>query len=291
MTHGSALERREEDRERLEAAVRDLMTSEGWQRWAETRSRFHAYSLNNTLLIAAQHPDATRVAGYKTWQQLGHQVMKGERGIRIFAPIGGPCKACAGKGGKVFPEGFLQCGRCMGQGRWQSFKIVSVFDVSQTEGDPLPESSVAPIEGDSHKAHLAELEDFASSLGYSVTYDAIGGGAKGYCDLKGHRIVVESSMSPNRQIKVLIHEIAHALGVDYDGYGREGAEVIVEAATYIVCGAIGLDTSTESLPYIAGWGEAEDLQSLKKHAATVDEIAGKLEAVLGLGRKTQPHAA
>lgn len=270
-------ERRAEGRERLEEAVRDLMTSEGWQRWAETRSRFHSYSLNNTLLIAAQCPTASRVAGYKAWQKLGRQVRKGERGIRIFAPM--VIRSKVAEGSDDEPATRLL------------FKVVSVFDISQTDGEPLPEMPGAPVEGDSHKEYLGTLEDFAATLGYSVTYEALSGGTKGYCAPDARRIVVESSMAPNRKVKVLVHEIAHALGVGYDEYGRKGAEVIVETATYIVCGTLGLDTSSESLPYVAGWGEGDDLDALKKHAATVDEIAGKLETALGLGRKSAGSAA
>jgi antirestriction protein ArdC len=271
----TAAERRAEDRERLEGAIRDLMSSEGWQRWAETRSRFHSYSFHNTLMIAAQCPSATRVAGYRAWQKLGRQVRKGERGIKIFAPM-------------VFRP---KDGDDQEQKPRVLFKVVSVFDIAQTDGEPLPEIPGAPIEGDSHKEHLATLEDFAGTLGYSVTYEALTGGRKGYCAPTEHRIVIESAMAPNRQVKVLVHEIAHALGVDYTDYSRGDAEVIVEAAAFIVCGALGLDTSSESLPYVAAWGEANDLDALKSYAATVDEIAGKLEEALGLGRKSTGPAA
>lgn len=270
-------ERRSEAREQLEAATRELMTSEGWRRWAETRSRFHSYSLNNTILISLQCPHATRVAGYKAWQKLGRQVRKGEKGLKIFAPMVFKSKPEPGSDDEERTR--------------LLFKVVSVFDISQTDGEPLPELPGAPVEGDSHKEHLPTLEDFAATIGYSVTYEAMTGGRRGYCNPTAKSIGIESAMAPNRQVRVLVHELAHALGIGYDGYGRGGAEVIVETAAYIVCGALGLDTSSESLPYVAGWGGADDLDALKKHAETVDEIAAKLETALGLGRKSRPAAA
>src|SRR5579862_367444 len=115
-----------------------LTQSDEWRRWLDVASRFHTYSLNNQLLIMCQWPDATKVAGYKTWQSLRRQVRKGERGIRILAPMGGPCRSCSGSGHDPTDRS-LTCGRCLGGGRWQSFTVVSVFDIAQTDGDPLPD--------------------------------------------------------------------------------------------------------------------------------------------------------
>jgi hypothetical protein len=108
-------------------------------------------------------------------------------------------------------------------------------------------------------------------------------GHGGYCDPQRKRIVLSAHLeSANARVRVLVHELAHAHGVGYRDYGREDAEVIVETAAVIVCGALGLDTSGESIPYIAGWGEANDLEAIGKYAATVDEIASALEAACGL---------
>jgi hypothetical protein len=276
-------DRRREDRERLEEATRALMTTEGWVRWAGARSRFHRYSFGNQLLIAAQAPNATRVSGYKTWQGLNRQVVKGEKGIRIFAPIGGPCRACKGED----PE----CGRCGGSGRWQSFKVVSVFDVAQTEGELLPEVPSEPVTGDSHAGHIPTLEAFAQSQGLSVTDEETRPGQGGFFQPATNRIVVSSELPPNGRVHVLIHELAHALGIGYAGYGRHAAEVIVETVAYIVSCSVGLDVSSEALAYVASWGETDDLEALKKYAATIDEIAGKLETTMGVGHEASPLAA
>ncbi len=280
-------DRRRQDRERLEQATKALIDSDGWQAWLEARGKFHHYSLGNQLLIAWQSPEASQVAGYKTWQKLGRQVRKGEKGIRILAPVGGPCKSCAGQGGKHFDGDFLTCSRCIGTGRWGGFKSVSVFDVSQTDGDDLPEIPREPLTGDSHAEYLPMLEGFASSLGYSVEYQDTGSKG-GWCDYSAKAIVVSESRSPNGKVRTLIHEIAHALGIGYD-YGREVAEVIVESVAYVVASSVGLDTSSETLAYLASWGDG-DVKALKAYAQTIDELAGKIETALGLGRSESQAA-
>jgi antirestriction protein ArdC len=238
-----------------------MLSSEGWRRFAETRASFHRYSLGNCQLIAYQRPDATQVAGFKAWQELGRQVRKGERSIRILAPM-------------VVKDRDAE----NDDATRVVFRAVAVFDVSQTDGEPLPEAPRDPITGDSHAGYVTRLEQYARSLGYTVEREALDS-AGGYCDHKRRRIVVSSNVdSANAHVRVLVHELSHALGVGYAEYGREVAEVIVETATVIVCGSIGLDTSGESIPYIAGWGE-QDLDAIKRHAAKVDEIARTLETV------------
>jgi antirestriction protein ArdC len=223
--------------------------------------------MGNTMLIALQRPDAIQVAGFKAWQPLGRQVRKGERSIRIMAPMAV----------KERDEQGQETGE-----RVVFFRAVSVFDVAQTDGEPLPEPPCEPITGDSHERYIAALEDHARSLGFTVESEPLEH-AGGYCDAKRRRIVVSSDVeAPNARVRVLIHELAHAHGVGYADYGREDAEVVVETAAVIVCGALGLDTSGESIPYIAGWGEANDLEAIGKHAATVDEIASAIEAACGV---------
>jgi hypothetical protein len=260
-------QKRNEQREAVERATRSLLSSDGWRRWAETRATFHRYSWGNCALIAMQRPEATQVAGFKAWQELGRQVRKGERSIRILAPMSVKERDDQGE----------ETGE-----RVVFFRAVPVFDVSQTDGEALPEPPCEPIIGDSHERFIAALEDHARSLGFTVERESLEH-AGGYCDHKARRIVVSSNVeAPNARVRVLVHELAHAHGVGYADYGRSDAEVLVETAAIIVCGALGLDTSGESIPYIAGWGEANDLEAIGKHAATVDEIASALEAACGL---------
>ena len=255
--------KRAEQRTLVEASCRELLSSEGWRRFAETRAAFHRYSFGNCALIALQMPAATQVAGFKAWQGLGRQVRKGERSIRILAPM-------------LVKEHDTH-GTETGE-TFTLFRAVPVFDISQTDGDPLPAAPREPITGDSHAGYIARLEQYARQLGYTLEREALDS-AGGYCDHRRHRIVVSTSVSAaNQVVRVLVHELSHALGVGYAEYGREVAEVIVETATVIVCGSIGLDTSGESIPYIAGWGE-QDLDAIRRHAAKVDEIARALETV------------
>ncbi len=262
--------KRAEQRELVEASVRALLTSEGWRRYAETRATFHRYSFGNCMLIASQRPSATHVAGFRAWQSLGRQVRKGERSIKIMAPM-----AVADREARA--AGDTDAVRML-------FRAVPVFDVSQTDGEPLAEPPCEPITGDSHAHLLPTLKWFAESLGFAVSVETLPDGVGGYCDARNKRIVLaDDAASENAKVRTMTHEIAHALGVGYADYGREVAEVIVETVTIVVLGALGLDTSGESIPYIAGWGE-QDLDALRAHAAKVDEIARQIEQACGLGK-------
>jgi antirestriction protein ArdC len=263
----ASVQRRQEAREQLEQAVEALAQSEGWQAWIRTRATFHRYSLGNTLMIAMQRPDATRVAGYKAWQKLGRQVRRGEKGITILAPMAVKEKD--------------ENGDDTGKTR-TFFRAVKVFDLGQTDGDPLPELPREPITGESHADLLPRLVAYADTIGYSVKFEATGSAALGYCHEGDRRIVVAPDQPENARVRTLVHELAHALGVGYAEYGREAAEVIVESAATIACGVLGLDTSGEAVPYIAGWGDGK-ADTLRAYAEKVDELAAELERACGLG--------
>jgi antirestriction protein ArdC len=260
-------QKRSEQREQVEHAVRELLTSDGWRRWAETRATFHRYSFGNCLLIAQQAPQATQVAGFKAWQQLGRQVRKCERSIRIMAPMSVKERDASGD----------ETGE-----RVVFFRAVPVFDIAQTDGEPLPEAPKEPITGDSHERYLAPLKELARSMGLAVYEYEPTSEAQGFYDEKGRRIVISTELAPNGKVRTLVHELAHAHGVTYKEYTRGEAEVIVETAATIVCGSIGLDTSGESIPYIAEWGESGDVDAIKHHAETVDAIARAIEQACGL---------
>ncbi len=259
--------KRSEQRQLIEQSARQLMTSEGWRRWARARATFHRYSVNNCMLIAMQAPEATQVAGFRAWQQLGRQVRKGERSIKIMAPMSVKERDADGQ----------ETGE-----RIVFFRSVPVFDIAQTDGQPLPEIPREPITGDSHVHLLDPLTAHARMLGFSVERESLEH-AGGYCDARARRIVLSSNLgSGNAQVRVLVHELAHAHGVGYEDYGREDAEVIVETAAVIICGSLGLDTTGESIPYIASWGERGDLEAIRRYAETVDRIARELEQACDL---------
>jgi antirestriction protein ArdC len=252
-----------EARDAIHRAARALLTSDGWRKWTETRARFHDYSLNNCMLIAMQCPEATHVAGFKAWKQLGRHVRKGEHSIKIMAPMVVQRRDDNGeKAGETITL----------------FRAVSVFDISQTDGEPLPEPPCEPVTGDSHEPYIAKLERFAQSIGYRVEYRPLEHSG-GFCSQSEKLICVSTNKaSANGRVRTLIHELAHAVGIPtYKEHGRADAEVIVETAAVIVCGSIGLDTSGESIPYIAGWGEANDVEAIRRYAETVDTIAHTLE--------------
>lgn len=282
LTDDERAQRRAHDRERLEQAARDLLTSGGWQRWVKVRSRngLARYSLNNQLLIALHAPDAQFVAGFHAWKDLGRRVAKGQHGIRILAPM--PLQARDDSDAKTEDERPRTL-----------FKSVVVFDVAQTEVidgcDPVPlEPERQPITGDSHAHLLCPLTALAGQLGFRVEQRKLDGAADGWCDPKRKEILVNERLPANARVRLLVHEIAHAYGIGYADRGRARAEVMVDCVTYIVCAQLGLDTSGETIPYVAGWGEDGALEAIQADAQTIDEVARQIENALD---GTQQQAA
>lgn len=275
--------KREEQRELLAQAIENLCSSEGWQNYLTTRAKFWDYSFSNTILIALQKPDATKVMGAgdrkgKTgWKSVDRRVKEDQfrsQSIKILAPMFIYAKNDKGKlildddGKKIIDR------------VW--YKTVEVYDISQTEGAELPVIQLEPITGESHEEFLYRAEQYAQGgLGYTVEYGAMAQEKGGWCDVEHKKIVVNGSRAVNGQVRTLIHEIAHALGVDYTDYTRQEAEVIVESAAFLTCLNIGLDTAGMSVPYIASWGvEGDDpkgaLKVLKEFAKTIDELTFKI---------------
>lgn len=261
-------ERRELARRQLEAACQKLRSSEGWQRFAKARALLRGYSLNNTLLILAQRPDATTVASYRRWVELGRQVRRGEQALRIWAP-----------------SMRRETDEATGEERpaVRAWVLVPVFDISQTEGPPLPEPPpFQPLAGDSHAHLLPTLEEQAHRAGYRVERRAeMPGGAQGVVDHRSRVIGLSSSLEPNGEVAVLVHELAHVHGARYQDFGRAGAEVVAETAAYVALSATRLDTGAQAVPYVAGWAEAAP-KDLTAYAGAVHRIAAELEAGLGL---------
>jgi hypothetical protein len=235
LTETERAERRRQDRERVQQAARELLSSDGWARWVKTRAMFHSYSAGNCMLLAAQcHQRGivpTRVAGFRTWLKLGRVVRKGETALRILAPL-------------ALKQRDEQTGEDSDERR-VLFRTAFVFDVSQTEvlegAEPVAlEPPRQPLTGDSHAHLLAPLRGFAQSLGYSVSFESIEGSAGGWCDSSAKRIAVDAAAPANAQLRTLIHECAHALGIGYDQYSRARAEVMVDTITLLAASAVGL---------------------------------------------------
>jgi hypothetical protein len=211
-------------------------------------------SLNNQLLVALSCPDATFVAGFKAWLELGHCVRKSERAIRIIAPV--PIK----------PTDDHDTNEDDSR-RQVMFKGVSVFDRSQVApldgAEPTPlEPPSEPLTGESHAHLLAPMQAVTESLGFTVSFESIPGATGGWCDQRARRIVADAGQPANARLRILIHETIHALGVGYAEYGRERAEVTVDTATYLAAASVGLDVSGESVPYVAAWGESGALEAV-----------------------------
>jgi hypothetical protein len=280
-------QRREHDRQRLHQATEQLLESDGWQRWVRVRSRngLARYSVNNQLLIALAMPDATYVCGFRTWLTLGYQVRKGEKAIRIMAPM--PIKVQSGADNTAEKDGGETKRRTL-------FRVVPVFDRSQVDaipGDtPTPlDAPCEPMTGESHAHLLGPLQTLAGSLGFALAFEQIPGPTGGWCDQQAKRIVVDADQPANAQVRVLVHELAHALGVGYREYGRERAEVIVDTVTFIVCAGAGLDISGDAIPYVAGWGETGALDAVTEFAGVIDTIARQLETAIARSEH-QPEA-
>jgi antirestriction protein ArdC len=254
-------QKRAESRDLIESAARELLTSDGWRRYAEVRAAFHRYSIGNCMLIAMQRPEATRVAGFRKWQELGRQVRRGERSIKILAPHSYET---------TDPDTGEETERVY-------FRAIAVFDIGQTDGEPLPELPSEPLTGDSHASLVPRLERLAELIGWTVeTGDT--GDADGWAMSSEQRIrLSDRLLEPNRRVRTLVHELIHALGIGYREHGREVAEVLTETAAFVACLSLGLDTAGMSVPYVASWGESDDLDAIKTYADLVDRMARQIE--------------
>jgi N-terminal domain of anti-restriction factor ArdC len=284
LTEQERADRRRQDRERLQLAAQQLLSSDGWKRWVRVRSQagLARLSISNQLLVALARPDATFVAGFNTWLRLGFAVRKGERAVAIIAPL--PVK----ERDKLTKE---ETGDTL-----MLFKAVFVFDRAQV--DPIEGRDQAPLgppseplTGDSHAHLLPPMRGFAESLGFSVSFESIPGATGGWCDPKARRIVVDADAPANAQLRILMHETVHALGVGYADYGRKRAEVIVDAVTAIACASVGLRVDGDSIPYIADWGETGELDAVTAFAKTIDELARRIENVLAAAQAAEPVVA
>jgi hypothetical protein len=228
--------------------VRELVTGEDWAEALRTAARFHRYSFGNVMLITMQRPDATRVAGFNTWKGLGRYVRKGERGITILAPMTFRRREVdPSTGAEVEYRGI------------RGFRTVHVFDVSQTDGAELAEVRPELLNGDAPAGVWSTAVAMAAEAGFSVDREPIETAANGFCDYSAKRICVRPDVSDAQAAKTIVHELAHALmhGPDVDGLTRDVAEVEAESVAFIVATAAGLDTSTYSLPYVAGWSAGD----------------------------------
>lgn len=275
-------DRLKEITDKLEKGLQDLFSSGQYADYLKTMSKFYSYSASNTLLIYMQRPDASRVAGFNDWKNnFKRHVKRGEHGIKILAPC--PYKQ------KVEREQTGPDGRAVTvteEVTRAAFKPVTVFDVSQTEGEPLPSLGVNELTGD-----VEHYPDFFEALKqvspFPVGFEAITSGAKGYCNYEEQRIAINEGMAEVQNVKTAIHEITHATLHNYyaekekevppeQRKDQRTREVEAESVAYTVCQHYGIETSDYSFGYIAGWSSDKQTKELKASLATIRETAAGL---------------
>ena len=290
LTSEKPAEKLKEITDRLEQGITELFESERYREYLRVMSKFHNYSINNTLLIAMQKPDASLVAGFSAWKNnFGRNVMKGQKGIKIIAPSPYKVKQemkkidphtqqpIIGKDGKPVTE--------EKEITIPAYKVVSVFDVSQTEGKELPDIAVDELTGD-----VERYRDFFAALEKTspvpIGFEQIPGSSHGYYHLEDKRITIQEGMSELQTLKTAIHEIAHAKLHDIDlnapeneqqpRVDRRTREVEAESVAYTVCQHYGLDTSDYSFGYVAGWSSGRELSELKSSLETIRSAAAEI---------------
>ena len=290
LTSEKPAEKLKEITDRLEQGITELFESERYREYLRVMSKFHNYSINNTLLIAMQKPDASLVAGFSAWKNnFGRNVMKGQKGIKIIAPSPYKVKQemkkidphtqqpIIGKDGKPVTE--------EKEITIPAYKVVSVFDVSQTEGKELPDIAVDELTGD-----VERYRDFFAALEKTspvpIGFEQIPGSSHGYYHLEDKRIAIQEGMSELQTLKTAIHEIAHAKLHDIDLNAPENEqqprvdkrtrEVEAESVAYTVCQHYGLDTSDYSFGYVAGWSSGRELSELKSSLETIRSAAAEI---------------
>ena len=290
LTAEKPAEKLKEITDRLEQGITELFDSERYKEYLRVMSKFHNYSFNNTLLIAMQKPDASLIAGFTAWKnQFQRNVKKGEKGIKIIAPSPFKIKQetekidpqtqkpVIGRDGKPVTE--------EKEITIPAYKVVSVFDVSQTEGKELPDIAVDALTGD-----VERYSDFFAALEKTspvpIGFEKIEGGAHGYYHLEDKRIALDEGMSELQTLKTAIHEIAHAKLHDIDlnapkdeqqpRVDRRTREVEAESVAYTVCQHYGLDTSDYSFGYVAGWSSGRELAELKSSLETIRSAAADI---------------
>lgn len=273
----------------LEEGVEKVFTSEQYQMYLQTMAKFHNYSFNNTLLIAMQRPDATLLAGYQTWQKKFHRhVKRGEKGIKIIAPVPVKEKRQVEKIDEETQEIVIGID---GQPETETverilprFRVTTVFDVSQTEGEPLPTLEVNELVGD-----VFIYEDFMKGLEeispVPFQFQEIDSGAKAYYSNAEKLVAIQTGMSQAQTMKTAVHETAHAILHDRDVMEENGItkdrmtkEVESESVAYVVCNHFGLDTSDYSFNYVAGWSSDKEMPELRSSMDTIRLTSSQLIA-------------
>ena len=289
----AAAEARQATLEKLHAELRDgvlaLNDPQAWQAWLKFASRFHKYSFGNSLLIMAQDPQATHVAGYQAFKAMGRQVRRGETGIKVLAPITRREPRLDDAGQPVRDDQ----GRVLHRTQVVGTRPVTVFDIRQTDGPPLPDPKIGEatlLTGQAPFGLWDRLQGLLEERGFDVRRGADLGGPNGYTDFGRRLVMVRDDVDDAQAVKTLAHEAGHAI-LHPDQHGRDCRgilEVEAESVAYMVTSAHGLDSSQYTFNYVAGWAlnavtEQRDLADILR--STGQRVIGAADLIL---QTTQP---
>lgn len=259
----------------LEDGVKDFMETDTYKAYLRAVGKFHNYSMNNVMLITMQRPDATLVAGYNTWKKsFNRNVKRGEKGLKIIAPMPVSVEKeedRVDQYGNTYKEKVTVT--------VPRFRAVTVFDVSQTDGDPLPDISPAELKDEvNNYSVFVKAVEKASDV--PINFIGIEGSAKGYFNVANNEISVARGMSESQTLKTLIHEIAHSVLHNKDNGGvfidTKTKEVQAESVAFSVCSHFGIDTSEYTFPYVTAWAGDKDLKTLRNSMDTIKDTASLL---------------
>ena len=257
--------------EQLEKGVKDVFESDNYKAYLDFMSKFYNYSVNNCILIWMQKPEASLVAGYKAWQtKFKRQVKKGEKGITILAPCPHKFKKEVQNENGDLEEKEIQ---------YLSFRATTVFDISQTDGEDVP-NFIEKLTGDVDNYNDL-LEKLKTVSPVPVEFEKITTGAHGYFHLEDKRIAINDGMSEQQTVKTLVHEISHAILHDKENGEEKDAdkhtrEVQAESVAYTVCNMLGLDTSDYSFGYVASWSKGKEAKELKASMEVIRKTANSI---------------
>lgn len=271
--------------EKLEAGVKDVFQGENYKAYLDFCAKMPRYSINNQILIMMQKPDATMCQSFTGWKEMGRFVKKGEKGIRVMAPspykmekeqdkMGADGKPVLDKDGEPVKETV--------EIKVNAFKPVSTFDISQTDGEPVPRLGVDELTG-SVEGYTTLMEAIKQASTVPITFENIESGAKGYFQVEENRIAIQEGMSEAQTVKTALHEASHAtlhnkeaMNADSDKKSRSQKECEAESVAYVVCQHYGIDTSEYSFPYVAGWSSDKEVPELKASLDTIRRAASDL---------------
>lgn len=280
--------------EKLEQGAKDVFTSEKYAAYLKMLAKFHSYSYRNVILILLQYPGATKVAGYNAWQKnFNRHVKRGETGIQIlgYTPYKRQVERVKlDKAGKPLLDSKGQQIMEKVTVTVPAYKPVYVYDVEQTEGEPLPEY-VTRLQGDDVGDFKLLLASLAELSPYPISFEDVPGSANGYCDHAEKKIVVQQGMSQEMTLKTTIHEIAHARehgNVQGETLSRQTKEVEAESIAFVVCAHLGIDASDYSFGYVSSWASGRDLPELHASLSHIQkaatEIIDKLDDIVEKAR-------